>query len=119
VLRRVLRCVAAHRAPGITCPHGGLAPQSLSGAAKRFAVSADTWESLKQLWPKQVLRELAARRDKAARAAAKRVAAGDVLVAGAAAGGATREAGERACKEAWLWVWVGVGVGVHGVQCKV
>lgn len=68
---------------GITCPHGGLAPEGRSGA-KRFAVSPETWAMLKRLWPQQVLMEAQARRDKAARAAAKRAATGGLDVAAVA-----------------------------------
>ena len=35
---------------GLLCPHGALAPVSLSGTAKRFVVSSGSWEMLKQLW---------------------------------------------------------------------
>lgn len=60
---------------GIACPHGQLAPEGRSGAAKRFAVSRSTWMLLRQLWPQQVLWDVQARRDKE-RQKAKRAAAG-------------------------------------------
>eukprot|EP00775_Hariotina_reticulata_P004097 gene4097-4344_t len=63
---------------GILCPHGALAPVSLSGTAKRFVVSAGSWEMLKQLWVGLVLQEVAQRKAKAARAAAQALAAGNV-----------------------------------------
>lgn len=71
-------------AVGIACPHGRLAPEGRSGAAKRFAVSPETWALLKRLWPQQVLWDVQARRDKAKRAAAKRAATGGVDAAAVA-----------------------------------
>jgi hypothetical protein len=77
-------CRAVLLAAGIACPHGRLAPEGRSGAAKRFAVSEHTWSLLKRLWPQQVLLDVQARRDKAKRAAAKCAAAGGVDVAAVA-----------------------------------
>lgn len=77
-LRGSVSCLA-----GITCPHGRLAPEGRSGA-RRFAVSPETWAMLRRLWPQQVLMEAQARRDKAARAAAKRAATGGLDVAAVA-----------------------------------
>lgn len=62
---------------GITCCHGGLAPEALSGAAKRLVVSDTSWNLLKQVWAMQVVQEVGLKRAKAAKAAAQRAAAGE------------------------------------------
>ena len=78
---------------GIACPHGGLAPEGRSGTARRFAVSPDTWALLRQLWPQQVLWEVAAKRDKE-RLKAKRAALG-------ADPAAVVEAAKGGCAAGW------------------
>lgn len=79
---RLLMFLCMHA--GIACPHGRLAPEARSGAAKRFAVSRDTWALLTKLWPQQILWDVQARLDKAKRAAVKRTAAGGVDAAAVA-----------------------------------
>jgi hypothetical protein len=69
---------------GITCCHGKLAPESLSGTARRSVVSEDAWALLREVWLMQVVREVGRKRAKAAKAAAARTAAGVVEDAGAA-----------------------------------
>lgn len=58
-----------------------MVPEGRSGTAKRFAVSAGTWAMLRRLWAQQVLADVQARRDKAARAAKRAAAAGTDAVA--------------------------------------
>ncbi len=37
-------------APGITCPHGNLAPEKASAAARRMAIPSSLWSYLKDRW---------------------------------------------------------------------
>jgi hypothetical protein len=69
---------------GVACQHGRLAPEGRSGSARRFAVPPETWALLTQYWPRQVLLDIQARKDKAARAAAKRAAGGGLDAAAVA-----------------------------------
>jgi hypothetical protein len=81
IFSRLSHCCAA----GITCCHGQLAPESLSGTARRSVVSEEAWSLLREVWLMQVVREVGCKRAKAAKAAAAaRAAAGVLDDAGAA-----------------------------------
>ncbi len=63
-------------AAGITCPHGALAPEAQSAAARRALVSEASWQLLREVWALSVVQELNTRHAKGgARAAATAAAA--------------------------------------------
>ena len=59
---------------GITCPHGGLMPDSAGGKAKRMPVSRAVWEYLETCW-QQARADDTAQRQRKAQVAADAAAA--------------------------------------------